>query len=144
MSVIGALLRKCSSLATVVTLCLQTFPMKHLGFFFFEDTGITNLRIVEKTSTRIRLEWDVLPSCYTQTGFSLIYRSSSGVTTTYAVPPNAKSFTLDGLDPNTNYTIEVFTEYGASSSELMSISTITDPKESIWTIPLIAGVSAGM
>uniref|UniRef100_A0A4W3K407 Fibronectin type-III domain-containing protein n=1 Tax=Callorhinchus milii TaxID=7868 RepID=A0A4W3K407_CALMI len=65
---------------------------------------VTNLRVTETGFTRIRIEWDRIPRA---TGYRLKWRGSDGSVGNKAVSSNIALSDIDGLQPDTVYTVEI-------------------------------------
>uniref|UniRef100_A0A3B3Z0Y5 Fibronectin type-III domain-containing protein n=1 Tax=Poecilia mexicana TaxID=48701 RepID=A0A3B3Z0Y5_9TELE len=97
----------------VVTLSSRTNP----------STGaLSGLRATEVLSQRIRIAWS---SFSRATGYKIVWRHEDGTETTQTVAADVSSYTIDGLRPNSAYTVQVSALVGAreGSPAVLSVRT---------------------
>uniref|UniRef100_A0A3B4YV77 Collagen, type VII, alpha 1 n=1 Tax=Seriola lalandi dorsalis TaxID=1841481 RepID=A0A3B4YV77_SERLL len=103
----------------VVTLSARTNP--HGG-------SVSGLRITDVTSQRIRISWSPSPRA---TGYKITWRSDNGVETTRNVAADVFSFTIDGLQADSAYSVLVSTLSGSREGSPSTLNIRTESDQSV-------------
>ncbi|XP_027135501.1 collagen alpha-1(VII) chain isoform X2 [Larimichthys crocea] len=103
----------------VVTLSSRTNP--HGG-------SVSGLRIIDVTSQRIRIAWS---SSTRATGYKITWRRDDGVETTRNVPADVSSYTIDGLQANSAYTVLVSSLSGSREGSPSTLAIRTESDQSV-------------
>ncbi|KAJ8314807.1 hypothetical protein KUTeg_006957 [Tegillarca granosa] len=98
-----------------------------------------NIKIVKSSSKGTQLEWTQAPSCYERTKIQIVCKSVAGDVRTIDILHSATSHDIFGLNPETNYTIELYNVYDDQKSDPQKITFITPEAEG-----LSAGATAGI
>ncbi|XP_059186339.1 collagen alpha-1(VII) chain [Centropristis striata] len=100
----------------VVTLTSRTNP---------NGGSLSGLRIVDVTAQRIRISWTRSARA---TGYKITWRRDDGVETTRNVPADVSSFSIDGLQADSAYSVSVSPLTGSreGSPSILSIRTESD------------------
>ncbi|TKS71665.1 Collagen alpha-1(XIV) chain [Collichthys lucidus] len=103
----------------VVTLSTRTNP--HGG-------SVSGLRIIDVTSQRIRIAWS---SSTRATGYKIAWRRDDGVEATRNVPADVSSYTIDGLQANSAYTVLVSSLSGSREGSPSTLAVRTESDQSV-------------
>uniref|UniRef100_A0A3B4FDU4 Fibronectin type-III domain-containing protein n=1 Tax=Pundamilia nyererei TaxID=303518 RepID=A0A3B4FDU4_9CICH len=85
----------------VATLATQTNPQSGL---------LSGLRVLDITPQRIRITWSLSSRA---TGYKITWRRDDGVETSRKVDASVSTYTIDGLQPDSAYTVQVSTLTGS-------------------------------
>ncbi|XP_028680004.2 collagen alpha-1(VII) chain isoform X1 [Erpetoichthys calabaricus] len=85
--------------------------------------AVTNVRIVETGSSRIRVAWTGVSQA---TGYKVTWRTSGGREASRVVPGNITSYDIEGLQEDLGYTIGVSTLIGTRESPPQTVNTRTE------------------
>ncbi|KAM9408211.1 uncharacterized protein col7a1 [Pholidichthys leucotaenia] len=101
----------------VVTLSARTNP---------NGGALSGLRILDITSKRIRIAWSPVSRA---TGYKVTWRRDDGVETTRNVAPGVSFYTIDGLQSDTAYSVEVSALIGSrgGTPSTLNVRTESDP-----------------
>ena len=78
---------------------------------------------VSQTGARIR--WDHAPACYERTEMWINYRNKDGKLIKKKLHKDAEYEDLLGLEPGTNYTVQLISQYGEVMSEPVNFKLVT-------------------
>ncbi|KAJ8310213.1 hypothetical protein KUTeg_012078 [Tegillarca granosa] len=90
-----------------------------------------DIKIVQSSSKGTQLKWTQSPSCYERTKIQIVCKSVSGDVRTIDVLHSATSHDIFGLNPETNYTIELYNVYNDQKSDPQKITFITPEAEGL-------------
>ncbi|KAK5612077.1 hypothetical protein CRENBAI_000744 [Crenichthys baileyi] len=102
-----------------VTLSARTNP---------SSGALSGLRITEISSQRIRITWSPFSRA---TGYRIIWRLEDGTETTRVVDADVSSYTIDGLQPNSAYTVYVSPLIGSREGNPAILSIRTESDQSV-------------
>ncbi|KAM6927203.1 uncharacterized protein col7a1 [Xenentodon cancila] len=103
----------------VVTLSARTNPSNGV---------LSGFRITEVSSQRIRIAWS--PSSRA-TGYKITWRRDDGVETARTVAADTSSYTIDGLQPASAYSVEVSALFGSREGNPSVLNVRTESDQSI-------------
>ncbi|XP_041370900.1 uncharacterized protein LOC121384535 [Gigantopelta aegis] len=89
------------------------------------------------TTTGARIRWDHAPACYKRTEMWINYRNKDGKLIKKSLHKDAVYEDIIGLEPGTNYTIQLITQYGKIMSEPVNFNLVTQ------SLPQSGGLSGG-
>ena len=87
--------------------------------------GPMHIRQDHVTKTGARITWDHAPACYERTEMWINYRNKAGKLIKKSLHKDAVYEDLTGLEPGTNYTIQLITQYGTVMSEPVNFNLVT-------------------
>uniref|UniRef100_A0AAV2M423 Collagen alpha-1(VII) chain-like n=1 Tax=Knipowitschia caucasica TaxID=637954 RepID=A0AAV2M423_KNICA len=103
----------------VVTLSARTNP--NVG-------SVSGLRIVDVTSQRIRISWALASRA---TGYKITWRRDDGLEATRTVATDVSSFTIDGLQSDSSYSILVSALNGSREGAPATLTVRTESDQSL-------------
>ncbi|KAG7232561.1 hypothetical protein INR49_008400 [Caranx melampygus] len=103
----------------VVTLSARTNP--HGG-------SVSGLRIIDVTAQRIRITWSPSPRA---TGYKITWRHENGVEMTRNVAADVSSYTIDGLQADSAYSVLVSTLSGSREGSPTTLNIRTEADQSV-------------
>ncbi|XP_041368825.1 uncharacterized protein LOC121383106 isoform X2 [Gigantopelta aegis] len=108
--------------------------------------GPMRIRNESVTQTGARIRWDHAPACYKRTEMWINYKNKDGKLIKKSLHKNAVYEDIIGLEPGTNYTIQLITQYAEVMSEPVNFLLVTqsDPVSSGLSGGSAAGVSFGV
>ncbi|MEQ2255516.1 hypothetical protein ILYODFUR_014714, partial [Ilyodon furcidens] len=90
--------------------------------------ALSGLRITEISSQRIRITWSPFSRA---TGYRIVWRLEDGTETTRIVDADVSSYTIDGLQPNSAYTVYVSPLIGSQEGNPAILSIRTESDQSV-------------
>ena len=67
---------------------------------------------MNKTNTKLTIQWTDTPTCYERIGYTILrFNESSDVHEIVQLNKNVSIFTFENLEPGSTYRIEMYTDY---------------------------------
>ncbi|XP_052094849.1 uncharacterized protein LOC127730466 isoform X2 [Mytilus californianus] len=114
------------SVKSVNTASLQTASIFQVGEVKLfkgidEYASPSAIFVVNKTNSQITIMWTNKPTCYQRHGFIILFSKPDNSSQTLNVDANSTLYTFDGLFPGSNYSVDIYTQYGNGTHQTMSL-----------------------
>ncbi|XP_041368511.1 uncharacterized protein LOC121382895 [Gigantopelta aegis] len=109
--------------------------------------GPMNVRNERVTQTGARITWDHSPACYERTEMWINYKNKDSKLIKKKLHKDAVYEDMTGLEPGTNYTMQLISQYGDIMSEPVNFILVTQPgppESSGLSGGSVAGITIGM